>query len=128
MSKSDATYSTALNAVGFRPKVVSNVVPNITIDVEDAVGVAAVVYVLQQTASYVTTSGSGGANPFIHVVVGSSANSTVTVSGTWANDTALAAALNDTANFVNTAGTRTVGEPFEDVETAFEKIDRKSVV
>jgi hypothetical protein len=125
MSSSDPTYRGALNAIGFDPKDVSSITPNIIVDIQGTASSADLNSALSQTATFVTTAGTGGANPFVHTVTALSL--LLTVTGTWANDAALASALNDLATCINTAGSRSAGQPYVDVDVAFERISNGSI-
>lgn len=121
MGHSDVGLEAALLAVGLRPKLPSATVGNNDVDVNNFTGSHTdLASALNQTASFVNTNGSGGMRPFVHNTVSPTAQ--ITVDGSYPNDAALVQLLVATANFAFNADDRVVGEPYEDANTAFERI------
>ena len=123
MSRNDMSYITALNSAGFDPDLPDAVTPDNTIEVEGIdSSVSNLNSALNAAATYVSVNGSGGIHPFVFTAAGPAGPAKVTVDGSWSSDSVLIGLLTDTANYVNTAGPRTAGAPFQDAVTAFKRI------
>jgi hypothetical protein len=129
MSRIDSVYVAALNGAGFDPDLPDAVTPDNTIDVEGIdSSVSNMTTLLNNAAAYVSTNGSGGIHPFVFNGVGPAGPAKVSVDGSWSTDPMLIGLLTDTANYVNTAGTRTTGAPFQDAVTAFKRIALNDII
>lgn len=121
MGHSDLGYETLLISNGFNASLPSSTTPNNTVDIDNFTGTPTDLgNALDSTAMFVMTSGSGSVKPFVHSTT--SPVCTVTVDGSYSSDPILAQLLTDTARFVRAAGTRTIGVPFQDVDTAFKRV------
>ncbi len=127
MSALDPNYIATLQGVGFKPVLVSIADPqaNNWIDIAGMdSNQGSLATLLHDTANFVRNYGSGGLWPFVCTPYsGPGQQTVVTVDGLPITDTQLIALLDDASLYVQTAGARVQGLPFEDVETAFERIN-----
>lgn len=127
MGHIDQPYVLKLAKQGFKPHVASRIPKHHVIDVEGGESREQIVDALRTAAARIQKSTKASkAVERVHKLRKPAV--TVSIDSRLADDADLAALLEDTAKYVAAAGDRVVGAAFQDVETAFERIQLSDIV